>query len=470
MSAYLTLRQRAMTRRFWAYALPSILAMLVSGAYYLIDGIFVGHYVGAAGLAGINLVYPVIMVLIGLAAMISMGAATAISFQQGAKNDKLARQALVNALWLLAGLGGVAPMLLYYTHTDILLGLGIEQGTETWKQASDYLTWIGGGTLLLASNLAVPYLLRNDGRPKLAMVLVSSGAVLNIILNYIMVGRLGLGLIGTAQATLMAEGAVSLIGLGYFFTPWARLRLSWRDLVPNLPAMPHLLFTGLPSLIAQFNLGLLLMLHNSQLMVYGNVKDLAGFTVAGYTEAVFIVILQGLAFGIQPLISKAAGAKRHRNLKYLMEMGLKFTFIYGMLVWLTIQLLPGQVAMLYTGDKDPELLAAAISSLTLNLGAIPLEGIIMFGIVLLQSMARTRQALVISIAKTVLLLPLIFLLPQLWGRDGVLMAQPATVLLLTLPLCWLLWREWLRLKMACAPTAKQRPQPARAHAAVQLAR
>jgi Na+-driven multidrug efflux pump len=64
--------------------------------------------------------------------------------------------------------------------------------------------------------------------------------------------------------------------------------------------MPGLLFTGLPSLIAQFNLGLLLLLHNSQLMVHGTVKDLAGFTVAGYTEAVFIVILQGLAFGIQP--------------------------------------------------------------------------------------------------------------------------------------------------------------------------
>ncbi len=241
-------------------------------------------------------------------------------------------------------------------------------------------------------------------------------------------------------------------------------------MVPSLPTVPNLLFTGLPSLIAQFNLGLLLMLHNSQLMVYGNVKDLAGFTVAGYTEAVFIVILQGLAFGIQPLISKAAGAKRNRDLKYLMEMGLKFTFIYGMLVWITIQLLPQQVAMLYTGDDDPELLAAAVSSLLLNLGAIPLEGIIMFGIVLLQSMARTRQALVISIAKTVLLLPLIFLLPLLWGRDGVLMAQPATVLLLTLPLCWLLWREWLRLKRACAPTIKRRAKPVRADGAIQLAR
>jgi len=459
-----------MTRRFWAYALPSILAMLVSGAYYLVDGIFVGHYVGAAGLAGINLVYPVIMVLIGLAAMISMGAATAISFQQGARNTGLARQALVNALWLLAGLGTVAPLLLHYWHVDILLALGIEQGTDTWQQASDYLGWIGGGTLLLACNLAVPYLLRNDGRPKLAMVLVSSGAVLNILLNYVMVARLGLGLIGTAQATLMAEGAVSLIGLGYFFTPWARLRLGWRDMVPNLPTVPNLLFTGLPSLIAQFNLGLLLMLHNSQLMVHGSVKDLAGFTVAGYTEAVFIVVLQGLAFGIQPLVSQAAGARRHRDLKFLMEMGLRITLLYGLAVWLLIQLLPQPVAMLYTGSQDVELLAAAMRSLTLNLAAIPLEGIVMFGIVLLQAMARTRQALLISVAKTVLLLPLIFLLPQLWGRDGVLMAQPATALLLTLPLCWLLWREWLRLKRACAPTAKRRAKPVRADGAIQLAR
>ncbi|MGB6189138.1 MAG: MATE family efflux transporter [Aeromonas molluscorum] len=459
MSTYFILRQRAMTRRFWGYALPSIMAMLVSGAYYLVDGIFVGHYVGAAGLAGINLAYPVIMVLIGLAAMIAMGAATAISFQQGAKNLKLARQALVNALWLLALLGTLAPLLLHHWHIDILLALGIEQGTETWKQASDYLTWIGGGTLLLASNLAVPYLLRNDGRPRLAMILVSSGALLNIALNYVMVGRLGLGLVGTAQATLIAEGVVSLLGLGYFFTAHARLRLSWRDLVPKCPAMPGLLFNGLPSLIAQFNLGLLLLLHNSQLMVYGSVKDLAGFTVAGYTEAVFIVILQGLAFGIQPLISQAAGAGRNRDLSFLMAMGLKVTLVYGMLVWLLIQLLPQPVAMLYTGSQDGELLAAAVSSLTLNLGAIPLEGIIMFGIVLLQSMARTRQALIISAAKTALLLPLIFWLPLQWGRDGVLLAQPTTVLLLTPPLCWLLWREWRRLKLACAPQGLHQAKP-----------
>lgn len=470
MSAYFTRRQRAMTRRFWGYALPSILAMLVSGAYYLVDGIFVGHYVGAAGLAGINLVYPVIMVLIGLAAMIAMGAATAISFQQGAKNLRQARQALVNALWLLVLLGTTAPLLLYHWHIEILLGLGIEQGTETWQQASDYLLWIGGGTLLLASNLAVPYLLRNDGRPRLAMILVSAGAVLNILLNYVMVGRLGLGLVGTAQATLISEGIVSLLGLGYFFSSHARLRLSWRQLAPDLPAMPGLLFTGLPSLIAQFNLGLLLLLHNSQLMVHGSVKDLAGFTVAGYTEAVFIVILQGLAFGIQPLISQAAGARRHRDLKFLMEMGLKITLIYGMLVWLLIQLLPRQVAMLYTGDQDEELLSAAVSSLTLNLGAIPLEGIIMFGIVLLQSMARTRQALIISAAKTLLLLPLIFLLPLQWGRDGVLMAQPTTVLLLTLPLCWLLWREWRRLALACAPRPLRRTQPLGPRQEAQLTR
>ena len=94
-------------------------------------------------------------------------------------------------------------------------------GTATWDEDNP-------GTLLLASNLAVPYLLRNDGRPRLAMVLVSGGALLNILLNYIMVGRLGLGLTGTAQATLLSEAMVSLLGLGYFFTRHARLRLTWR--------------------------------------------------------------------------------------------------------------------------------------------------------------------------------------------------------------------------------------------------
>lgn len=446
MSTYFFARKRVMTRRFLGCAIPSILAMLVAGAYYLVDGMFVGHYVGAPGLAGINLVYPVIMVLIGLAAMISMGAATTISFEQGAKRPYKARQALVNAIWLMLLLGIVAPFILFYFHKDILLVLGIEPNTETWKQASDYLLWIGGGTLLLATNLAVPYLLRNDNRPKLAMVLVSTGAVLNIVLNYVMVAQLGLGLIGTAQATLIAEGIVSLIGLGYFFSPYAKLRLSWREMVPFLSALPNMLFIGLPSLIAQFNLGLLLMLHNSQLIVYGGIKDIAGFTVAGYTEAIFIVIVQGLAFGIQPLISKAAGANRNRDVMYLMGTGLKLTIFYGMLVWVAIQLLPSQVATLYIGNEDPELLVSAVNSLILNLSTIPLEGVIVFGIVVLQSMDRPRQALIISVAKTILLVPLIYILPHWLDLNGVLLAQPVTILLLTVPLCWLLWKEWLRLK------------------------
>ncbi|HEH9404382.1 TPA: MATE family efflux transporter [Aeromonas bestiarum] len=446
MSNNVLASKRALMRRFWGYAVPSILAMLVAGAYYLIDGIFVGHFVGAPGLAGINLVYPVIMILIGLAAMISMGAATTISFEQGAKNIYNARKALVNALWLMLLLGVIAPFILYYFHQDILLTLNIEPGTETWKQASDYLLWIGGGTFLLATNLAVPYLLRNDDRPKLAMVLVSTGAILNIILNYVMVAVFGLGLIGTAQATLIAEGIVSVIGLGYFFSPYAKLRLSWKDMAPSLPAIPSLLFTGLPSLIAQFNLGLLLMLHNTQLITYGQIKDIAGFTVAGYTEAVFIVIVQGLAFGVQPLISQAAGAKKYQDVMYLMGMGLKLTMLFGVLVWCGIQIFPSQVATLYIGGEDHVLLASAVNSLMLNLSAIPLEGVIVFGIVLLQSMARPRQALVISVAKTILLIPFIYLLPYWLDLDGVLLAQPATILFLTAPLCWLLWKEWLRLK------------------------
>ena len=204
--------------------------------------------------------------------------------------------------------------------------------------------------------------------------------------------------------------------------------------------MPGLLFTGLPGLIAQFSLGLLLLLHNSQLMVHGTVKDLAGFTVAGYTRRSSSSSCRDWRLASspgepgsrgrapsRPPVPDGDGAQDHPGL--------------WPGVWLIVQLLPQPVAMLYTGDQDAELLAAAISSLTLNLAALPLEGIVMFGIVLLQAMARTRQALVISVAKTVLLLPLIFLLP-LWvgatGCDGPARHRAAA----DAPLCWLLWREW----------------------------
>ncbi|ENY72532.1 cation (Na+-coupled) multidrug resistance efflux pump [Aeromonas diversa CDC 2478-85] len=450
-----TLNPSALRRRFWHYALPSVLAMIVPASYYLVDGIFVGHFVGAAGLAAVNLVYPIIMVLIGLAAMIAMGAATRISLHLGAHRTKEARHALVSCLWLLLLLGLLAPLAIvpFLDHWLGLLGLTPEH--PAWSHARDYLAWIGGGALLLGTNLAIPYLLRNDDRPRLAMALTMLGGLLNIGFNTLFVVWLDLGLVGAAQAILLTEAIVTVLGFGYFFSRHARLRLHLGDLRPRRRGTGTLLLAGAPTLVAELNVGVLLFLHNTQLLAYGGVHDVAGYTVAGYMEAIFVVILQGLAFGIQPLVGQAVGAGRRHEVRFLMKMALRVTLGYGLLMWGLIHLFPQQVALAFLGDGDPAVLAAAVSSLTINLMAMPLEGLELMGIVLLQAMDRPRPALALTVTKTVLLIPLIVGLPLLFGLKGVLLAQPTTVAVLATPLLFLLWREWLALRQP-----SPRPLPA----------
>lgn len=128
-----------------------------------------------------------------------------------------------------------------------------------------------------------------------------------------------------------------------------------------------------------------------------------------------------------------------------MKLALRITLAYGLVMWSLIHLFPQQVALAFLGDGDPLVLVAAVSSLRLNLMGMPLEGLELMGIVLLQAMDRPRPALALTVTKTLLLIPLILGLPLLFGIEGVLLAQPTTVALLAAPLLFLLWREWQRL-------------------------
>ena len=255
------------------------------------------------------------------------GAATAISLPAGRQEPRSGRWALVSALWLLPILGTVAPLLLHHWYTDILQALGMAPAPTPGSRPATTSPGLAVAPLLLASNLAVPYLLRNDGRPSPRH---GTGERRRPPQHPAQLHNGGLAPAQPHRAkSHLPRRPWSACSAWVLLHPPRPVAATWRQLVPRFPAMPGLLFTGLPSLIASSTLGLLL-LHNSQLMVHGTVRISAGFTVAGYTEAVFIVILQGLAFGIQPLVSQAAGAGRHRDLQFLMAMGLKITPVYGL--------------------------------------------------------------------------------------------------------------------------------------------
>ncbi|MGC0155124.1 MATE family efflux transporter [Chromobacterium vaccinii] len=429
---------------FWRYAIPSVAGMLVTGLYAVVDGIFVGHYVGSHGLAAINLAYPLVMLQVGLGAMISMGAATRIAIQQGAGNDAQARGALLSALLLLVLLGVAIPALGLPNLERLLGWLHADGQAEVAEQARAYLWWMLAGAVLTIGPMLLTYLMRNDGRPGLSTALMALGALLNILLNYLLVGVSGMGLEGAAIGTLIAESVVLALGLAYFFSRHAGLRIRFGSLRADWSGLWPIAALGAPSLLMELNLALLLYAHNRQLLSWGDDLSVAAYAVAGYSESLFTLVIHGLAVGMQPLLGHATGAGRPERAREALLYGLKACLMLGVAALAAVQLFPAVIAGWYS-DGNPELVAAGSRALRLHLLAMPLDGLVVVGCTALQAMALTRLALGVTLGKTALLLPSLGLLPLLLGLDGVWLAMPLVNLLLGVLVACVLWRELRRL-------------------------
>ena len=441
--------------RFWRYALPSILAMLVTGCYVVVDGVFVGHYVGPVGLAAINLAYPLVMVQVGVAAMLSMGASTRIALLLGEGRHAAAGQVLVAAALLALLLGALLALGGLVWLDDWLHLLGAGGDALLRAEARAYLVWMLGGSPLLCAQMLATYLLRNDGRPRLATGLMVASTLLNIGFDYWFVGVLGHGLAGSAQASLIAMGVVAAAGMLYFGSARASLRplTGAQGRLPSQRAGIGRL--GASSLLMELNLALVLFAHNQQLLVYGGTGGVAAYAVAGYTEMVFTLVAHGLALGMQPLLGQAVGGGRHGEARAVLRYGLCTVATLALGAWAAVQLFAGSIAHLYVAAGDTALLAASAHALRLHLSALPFDGLAIVGTLALQSMAATRQALLLTLGKTLLLMPALFGLPLWLALDGVWLAMPLVNLVLGSATASLLWRQWQRLG-APAP----QPQPA----------
>lgn len=430
----------------WKYALPSIFAMLVSGIYSIVGGIFVGQYVGGEGLAAIGLAYPVVMVQIGLGALIGVGGATQIALAQGRKDNVTAKHALANTIWSLIVLGCILPIIgLFYLDT-ILQFLSADRDPGLWREGKLYLQWMLAGSFFVSASLAIGFLLRNDGRPTFATILMIFGALANIVFDFILVAVFKLGLAGAALGSLLAEGIVVVVGLGYFFTRYARLSLNLKSFVPHFPSLLPTISLGLSSLMMEINLAFLLFAHNSQLLTYGTEVELAAYAVAGYTESLFLLIIQGLAAGIQPILGYAVGAGQYHRVKETLTRGIWAALTCGCIGLLFVELFPLLIAGFYVDTSDTPLMHTSTDALRLHLSTMPLEGFIILAVTALQSMGLTRQALYGTVGKTLLLVPVLWSLPIWFGVKGIWLAVPVVNIILVVPMMLILARATLKEK------------------------
>ena len=422
-------------RLFWRYTIPAVAAMIINGIYVLIDGIFIGRVVGAEGLAALNFAWPVIGIIIGVGIMIGMGTGTWISISRGQNDHHQPRRCIGNALLLLLAFGLLFPLLFLPTGKRVLTLLGASGLTH--ELATDYLAILVVGSIATLAGAALPLMVRNDERPQLTTVIMVTGAVLNIVLDWLFIVVMGLEAAGAAMATVLASAAVGLWGIAYFLSHKASTRISFADLHFSWSCTIRTLSVGLPGLFMFLYYGFVLATHNRLLMNYGGVVAVGAFTIVGYVQAIYYMFSEGVAAGIQPLVSYNHGAGNHQRLLTTLRTGLGTVLSIGIGSVLLINWFPEAITFIFN-KNDAALQGMTVTALHLHLFSMFLDGFIVLTAAWFQAMARSRIASWITAANMLIQIPLLLVLPPLMGIAGILIALPVSNVILAIPVAWML--------------------------------
>ncbi len=430
----LSLRDDSIFRLFWRYTLPTIAAMLVTGIYVAVDGMFVGHFIGEDGLAAIILGYPIGSILYAIGALIGMGASALVSIKLGEDKTDEARKIVGNAFSLCL----IAAM--------IICGLGITFGTDIlqWvgaegrilSMAEDYLFWYFSMGFFAIISMAFSSLLRNDGQPKRVTYIMIFGGLLNIFLDWLFIVVIPWGLTGAAIATMLSQAATSILCLQHFFSDKSTLRIHWDSLKLKLDTCLQILKLGTSSLLMYMYLSVVLILHNKAFLMVGKPIHVAAYGIVSYTEAFFYLIFEGIALGTQPITSFNTGAGLKDRVIKARNLAFAVTLAVALIGVTILYSLPDYVVYLFAGNNQL-LQPVAINGMHLYFWGLPFEGLLLIGATYFQSINMAKEASILTGGKLILISIFIFTFAHIFGVDGVWVALPFCSLLLT---SWMIYK------------------------------
>ncbi|SON51939.1 MATE family efflux transporter [Vibrio tapetis] len=428
----------SISRTFWRYAIPSIAAMVVNGLYQVVDGMFVGHYVGFEGLAGITLAWPIIGLIAGLGIMVGMGGGSLVSIFRGEAKPQKAKLALSTSLWLVALCGLLAMIFIITLGDDIIAMQGASGNSKIYSL--EYIQVFAWGTLFTIGGAAIPMLIRNDNSPNVATSLMTIGAIINIGLDYLLIGQFGLRLEGAAIATLISQFIVALLGFGYFFSKHAEIKLDLRQFAFNPTIAGRSIALGSSSLFMFLYFSFIAAIHNKLFMTYGDAVQVGAFAIVGYLATMYYLASEGIANGMQPPVSYYFGAKQVERIRATVWLALKVILISGIATVAIVNLYPEALIGMFS-NGDQALLDATKNGLRLHLFALFLDGFIFLASVYFMSVNQGGKALAISIGNMVIQLPFLYVLPKIMGLNGIWMSVPISNIVLTLIIVPFLWRD-----------------------------
>lgn len=420
-----------MVKQFLKYAIPSAVAMFISSLYTVVDGIFVGQGVGSSALAAVNIVLPFTVLLFGIANMLAVGGGALVSKNVGAGNVDKAINIFRQVCKFLLIVSTIITLICVIFTEPIVKLLGT---TDNLQELSvDYLRYYGIFCIPSLVGIVLNSFVRNDNRPKLAMVSTIAGAITNIILDYIFIFTLALGIKGAAIATGLGQIVTVSILLPHFIQK--KGNLSFGRVKLDIESMREFCVIGVPSFLAQASFSVIVLLHNMTLVAFVGETGIAAYSIINYIITNAYMVLLGLTFGAQPLISLNYGKKNKKKMLGYYKINCISSIITTMFFTIVCYVFGRQLIGIFT--TDVKIIELAYTGLRIAILAYFVAGINLNTIVYYQAIEMPRLSNMICLFRSVVFLPMtLIILAKIFGITGiwagVLTAEIATIIAMSL--------------------------------------
>ena len=409
-------------------AIPTVIAQLINMLYNIVDRIFIGHIsdAGSLALTGVGVTMPIIMIVSAFAGLVSSGGAPRASISMGKGDMDSAEQTLGGCFLLQVIVSIVLTAVLLLFGENLLLAFGASENTISY--AASYLNIYAFGTLFVQLTLGMNAFVTAEGFTKISMVSVAIGAILNIVLDPIMIFGLNMGVRGAALATVISQAVSCIVVVAFLCSKKSILRLKRK----NLNIKPKVVFPcialGTAAFIMQASESVISVCFNSSLLKYGGDIAVGAMTILTSVMQFAMLPLQGIAQGAQPIMSFNYGAKKTDRVKKAYRLLMICSFTYTMIFCLAVEIAPGFFVHLFNSSSQ-ELFEMTKWALRIYMAATGVFGIQLAVQQVFMALGQAKISLFIAcLRKIILLIPLIYILPHFFADKvfAVFLAEPVS--------------------------------------------
>lgn len=429
---YDDLKNKKISSLFWQYALPAVIGTIVNTLYNIIDGIFIGHWIGREALSAAGLILPVMNLAAAIGMLVGIGSASRISIFLGRGEKDKAEKVAGTSFMLTAVLSGFTLLLLLYFVDPVLHFVGSSPVNHIY--AKEFLQIFLPGSIFLTLTFNYNNMMRASGYPFKAMVTMFISVIANIILAPIFIISLDWGMRGAAFATTLSMFISFLFVMQHFLSKNSNIKLYRRNFKLNFTFVKAILSIGMSPFAMQIAASIVVVFINWQLNHYApfaNVSSddaIAAFSNANRLITLIIMIVIGINQGMQPIIGYNYGAKNFSRVKATFLYAVKIATIITSLGFVLGFFIPDMLVRAFSSEED--LVAISAIALRYTTLAFAFVGFQMVTTSFFQCIGMARISIMLSLSRQILiLLPTLYILPLFLGFNGVWLSSPTADLL-----------------------------------------